>query len=233
MKPRPSAMLSSEQLESLRRIDSPTIANAIEAFKLRDPTVGYASMELRCMFPDLPPVVGYAVTCTADSVTPGVNLPSEDEALDKAIRDAPKPAIVVIQDIGPNRLRSCHAGDVMASLCQSLGAVALVTDGGVRDLKGVRERVPSFQIFAAGEVVAHGIPRIVAVGVTVSIFGMTVLPGDLLHGDANGLTSVPLSIADKVPEEAERVWQREREIVAYLQGPHFTLEGMFERFGFW
>lgn len=59
--------LSPDQLEAMRRIDSPTVANAIEAFEVRDPTEGYASLELRCLFPDLPPVVGYVVTCTADS----------------------------------------------------------------------------------------------------------------------------------------------------------------------
>ena len=64
-------MLSPKQIEALGRIDSPTVSNAIEAFGVRDPTDGYASLELRCLFPDLGPMVGYAVTCTADSTTPG------------------------------------------------------------------------------------------------------------------------------------------------------------------
>src|SRR5207245_311192 len=144
--------LRPDEIEALRKIDSPTVANAIERFNLRDPTEGYASFDLRCFFPDLPPVVGYAVTCTADSTTPDKGRISADEAIDKAVRDAPKPCIVVIKDAGPNRLRSCHAGDVAASIFQRLGAVAMVTDGGVRDLDGIRRRCPGFQTFACGSV---------------------------------------------------------------------------------
>ena len=66
-----SSPVSAEVLDRLAGFDSPTISNAIEAFEVRDRTEGYASMELRCQFPDLPPMVGYAVTCTADSTTPG------------------------------------------------------------------------------------------------------------------------------------------------------------------
>ena len=223
--------LDSEQIEALRRIDSPTIANAIEAFEARDATEGYASLELRCMFPDLPPVVGYAVTCTADSTSPGKNRPSHDEAFYRAIENAPKPCIVVMKDAGPNRLRSCHAGDVMASLFHRFGAVAVITDGGVRDLAGVRQRAPGLQMFAPGVVVAHGVPTIVEVGMAVSVCGLTVRPGDLLHGDANGLVSIPLAIADKVAAQAEKVWQEEREEVEFIKRPEFTIESLAARWG--
>ena len=108
-------MISAEQLEALRQIDSPTVANAIEAFEVRDATEGYTSLELRCMFPELPPVVGYAVTCTVDSTTPGktaVPRASQLATLYTAVHVAPKPAIVVMMDIGPQPLRlvyrMCH-----------------------------------------------------------------------------------------------------------------------------
>jgi 4-hydroxy-4-methyl-2-oxoglutarate aldolase len=223
--------LSSAQIDALRRIDSATIANAIEAFDVRDPTDGYASLELRCQFPDLPPVVGYAVTCTADSTSPGKGRPSQSAAFYRAVEAAPKPCIVVMKDAGPNRLRSCHAGDMMATLFRRLGAVALVTDGGVRDLAGVRQRAPGFQMFAPGVVVAHGVPTIVEVGVTVSLCGLTIRPGDLLHGDANGLVSIPLSIADQVAAQAEKVWQSEGETVEFFQSDGFTLEELFTQRG--
>src|SRR6184192_1036542 len=63
--------LSHEQLSALRRIDSPTISNAIETFKLRPRVAGYVGYDIRCIFPELPPTVGYAVTCTVDSTTEG------------------------------------------------------------------------------------------------------------------------------------------------------------------
>jgi regulator of RNase E activity RraA len=224
--------LSPEILDSLRRIDSPTIANAIEAFDVRDATEGYASLELRCMFPDLPPVVGYAVTCTVDSTTPArPRQRSQLAALYQTVYEAPKPAIVVMMDIGPQPLRGCHTGDVMSTTFQRLGAIAVVADSGVRDLDGVRQRAPGFQLFAAGTVVAHGITRIVEIGVTVTVCGLTVRPGDLLHGDTNGLVSIPHEIAGQVVEQAQQVWKREAELVEYVKGADFTIDGLLKRLG--
>ncbi len=225
-------LLSTEILDALKRIDSPTVANAIEAFKVRDATKGYASLELRCMFPDLPPVVGYAVTCTVDSTTPArPRQRNQLGALYDAVYNAAKPAIVVMMDIGPQPLRGCHTGDVMSTIFQRLGAIAVVTDSGVRDLDGVRQRAPGFQLFAAGTVVAHGIPTIVEIGVTVTVCGLTVRPGDLLHGDANGLVSVPHEIAGQVVEQAQQVWKREAELIEYVKSADFTLDGLLERIG--
>ena len=55
-------LLSAEQLEALRRFNSPTISNAIEIFNVRKRNVGFLPHTIRCMFPDMPPIVGYAVT---------------------------------------------------------------------------------------------------------------------------------------------------------------------------
>jgi regulator of RNase E activity RraA len=216
--------VSKDLIETLSAIDSPTVSNAIEFFQVRDPTTGYASMELRCQYPQLKPMVGYAVTCTVDSTTPlpkGKNVQTD---FFDVLAAAPKPAVVVLQDVGPQRLRSCHAGDVLSTIFQNLGAVGLVTDGGVRDFEGIAERAPGFQVFAAGAVVSHGVPRFIEAGVTVNICGMTVQPGDLLHGDANGLLVVPAEIADKVAERAEKVWERETRIVEFVKSGKFTIK---------
>ena len=217
------AMLAPEQLEALRKIDSPTIANAIEAFDVRDRTDGYASLELRCLFPDLPPIIGYAMTCTVDSTSPGKRPPTALHDLFAAVQAGPKPSVIVMQNIGPDRLRSCHAGDVLSTIFQTLGAVALITDGGVRDLAGVRQRAPNFQLFAPGVVVAHGTSAVIEIGMTVTICGLTIKPGDLLHGDANGVVSIPHAVADRIAAQAEKVWANERDLVDYIKSPGLTL----------
>lgn len=220
--------MPTELIEALSKIDSPSVSNAIEFFEVRDPTTGFSSMELKCQFPDLDPMVGYAVTCTVDSTSPlpkGANARYE---FFEVIQAAPKPAIVVLQDIGPQRLRSCHAGDMLSTVFQNLGAVGLVTDGGVRDIDGIAERAPGFQVFAPGTVVSHGVPRFVEIGVTVNICGMTVRPGDLLHGDGNGILVIPAEIAGDVAAQAHRVWERESRIVGYVKSDEFTLEGLKE-----
>ncbi len=63
-------------------------------------------------------MMGYAVTCTADSTTEGRRDERGLMPLWEAVEAAPKPAVIVIKDIGPERRRSCHMGEVMATTAQ-------------------------------------------------------------------------------------------------------------------
>ena len=215
--------LTVEQLEQLRQIDSPTVSNAIETFGVRSRVEGFAGWELRCAFPELGSTTGYAVTCTADSTT----TPPRNERgllrLWEAIEAAPKPAVIVIKDIGPERSRSCHMGEVMATTAKALGAVGCISDGGLRDVVEVRA-LGGFQYFCPGFVVSHGDPVICEVNVPVAVDGLLVNPGDLLHGDVNGVLVIPDAIADRIAEEVERVRQAEREVLEFVRRPGLTVE---------
>jgi regulator of RNase E activity RraA len=221
--------LPAEIIEALRKVDSPTVSNAIEAFKVRDATAGYASMELRCHFPEQEPMVGYAVTCSADSTSPAPARPNRICELLDAIHAAPKPAVVVIQHVGPDRLRSCFVGDMLCSSFQKLGVVGVVTDGGVRDLSGVQRRAPGFQVFSPGVVVSHGVPAFLEIGITVSICGLTIQPGDLLHGNESGLLTVPLEIAASVVEQARIVLDNEQSFSDLLGSDLFSIDALKRR----
>ena len=212
--------LSHEQLSSLRRIDSPTISNAIETFKLRPRVAGYVGYDIRCIFPELPPTVGYAVTCTVDSTTEG-RQGIGFQRLYELLANAPKPAIVVMQDVGTDRLHSCHAGEIMSTRMKRLGAVGILTDGGLRDVREVRV-LGGFQYFCAGLVVSHGNPICVDVGGKVMISGMRICTGDLLHGDVNGVVHIPDECADQVAEAAYRIWAEEGETLRRIASPEFT-----------
>jgi regulator of RNase E activity RraA len=186
-------------------------------------------MELRCLFPELSPMVGYAVTCTADSTTPTAKPATKIGELFDAIVAMPGPAVIVVQNCGPERSRSCFTGDVVAVVYQKLDAVGVVTDGGIRDLAGIRKRAPGFQIFAPGAVVSHGNGTIVEVGIPVSIAGLVIAPGDLLHGDESGLLKVPIPYVESILHEAELVRKTEKEWFDFALGDAFTIEGMKRR----
>lgn len=212
--------LTPEQITALRRIDSPTIANAIETFDIRPRVSGYTGYDIRCIFPDLPPTVGYAVTCTVDSTTEG-RVGIGFQKLYELLEAAPKPAIVVMQDVGQDRLHSCHAGEVMSTTMKRLGAVGILTDGGLRDVREVAA-LGGFQYFCAGLVVAHGNPICVSVNDEVTISGMRVRPGDLLHGDGNGIVHIPDECAAQVAEASQRVWAKEEQTLRQIAAPDYT-----------
>jgi regulator of RNase E activity RraA len=203
--------LTDEQIDALRRVDSPTIANAIETFEIRPRVAGYVGMDIRCQFPDLPPTVGYAVTCTVDSTTEGRRGIGFNALYDLLAR-SPKPAIVVMKDVGNDIRHSCHAGEVMSTRMKSLGAIGILTDGGLRDVREVRQ-LGGFQYFCAGLVVSHGNPICVSVGDEVDVSGMTVRMGDLLHGDANGVVHIPDSCAADVVSASHEIWRTEGEVM--------------------
>jgi 4-hydroxy-4-methyl-2-oxoglutarate aldolase len=132
--------------------------------------------------------------------------------------------VLVIKDIGPERSRSCHMGEVMATTAKALGAVGCVSDGGLRDAMEVRAL--GFQYFCPGFVVSHGNAVICDINVEVTLAGLAVRPGDLLHGDVNGILVVPESVADRVADEAARVREAERRVLDFVRQPGLTVENL-------
>jgi regulator of RNase E activity RraA len=217
--------LTAEQLEELRSVDSPTVANAIEVFKVRDDTQGFLGLDVKCLTPEFGVMVGYAVTVTADSTTPGRARSRQGHVrVFEAIAAAPKPAVLVVKDIGLKRTHACFHGDVLATLSKRLGAVGIVTDGGVRDLDGIRPL--GYHVFAAGLVVAHGTFNFLDVGIPVELSGVHIRSGDLIHGDASGVTTIPLEIADQVYAECLKLRERESSLKDYAHSRDFSLEGL-------
>jgi len=217
-----TAILTADQLAELRQIDSATIANAIEPFDVRDKTEGYLGSSVRCLFSDFAePMVGYAVTVKGDSTTYARRRdPSLQMELWEILEKAPTPSVVVIQDGGNNPAKSCHCGDVMATIIKSLGGVGVVTDGGVRDLAEVRDI--GIQYFARGVTVSHGTAVLYEAGEPVIIDGTPIKTGDLIHGDANGVVVIPDAIAGQVVEGSRKVLAEEAGRKEFARQPGFT-----------
>ena len=222
---------STEVIEALRQIDSATVANAIEHFDVRDPVDGYASWTVLCQVPKLAPTVGSAITCTADTTTAGDTCPMRLHELLDMIKDAPKPAVLVAQYVGSDRQRSCLIGDMFAATLQKLGVVGMITELGGRDFRGIEERAPGFQLFCPGSVVSHGYGVFHDFNLTVSVCGLTVQPGDLLHGDANGVVHVPTEIAGDVVAQSKRVLEEEAAFFDFLHSDAYSYEGLKQRMG--
>ena len=223
-------VLSADQTAFLGEVDSPTIANAIEPFQVRDRCDGFIGGNVRSLFPDLPPMVGHALTITVTN-RPGPILGREAwwrmwEALDAM----PSPAVLVMQDLSGAPERVAYCGEVMATYATRLGAVGLVTDGGVRDLHEVKAL--GFSYFAPYPVVAHANFGIVDVGVPVTIDGQPLNTGDILHGDANGVVVIPAEVLDRLPEEVGKIRDRERETMEFVRGDSFSFAELKRRSGY-
>src|SRR6476660_508148 len=197
----PIPQLSDADLALLRQYDTPTICNVIELFNVQPRTAGYMDGRIRACFPEMPPVVGYAATATIRCAFPrseGAVYSSLDDQVSR-FSELPGPPIVVFQDLDDPAVAATF-GEIMCSTYQAFGAAGLITSGAARDLDQVR-RI-GFPAFSNGAICSHGYSHIVDIHRAVRVGGVTVQPGDLIHADVNGVTTIPLEIAADVAEAA-------------------------------
>jgi len=211
-------------IEYLKSIDSPTLSNAIELIKLRPRERGFTPVDIRCIFPEFGVMCGYAVTAQVETATQMEPLRLETFVeLYGLVEKAPKPAVIVLQEIGGFGEYAAHCGEVMSTFFTRLGAIGLLTDCGVRDLPEVRKL--GFHYFARGSVASHAHFRIARCGVPVQIRGMVVNPGDVIHGDENGVLTVPKMEIKDLQEAVETVRRKEKTIMDFVRSTGFTLHG--------
>jgi 4-hydroxy-4-methyl-2-oxoglutarate aldolase len=216
--------LTTEQLEALRRLDASLLANAIESFQHRLRNEGFADGSVRCLFPNLPHVAGYAVTVTIRGSAPPF---AGDAYLDRTdwwdyIVSIPAPRIVVVQDVATKAGLGSLLGAVHFNILRALGCVGAVTNGAIRDLLAAEKL--GFQLFTGGISVSHAYVHIVEFGTPVVIGGLKIQSGDLLHGDRHGIQSIPDDIATQIPPVAAKIAAQEQALIKLCQSPDFSIE---------
>ena len=215
--------LTTQDVAALRKITSPSVANAIETFNVRPREQGNISSEIRGLFPEIGPIVGYAATC----VIRAEQGPIQGHRASlfgwwDFVQSLPAPRIVVVHDLDDPRGQGAQWGEVQANIHKALGCVGVVTDGSVRDLDEVRAL--GFQFCAAHISVSHANVHMVDFGIPIKVGGVWVKPGDLLHADQHGVVVLPEELAPKIPEAIAKVEAREKEIISACQAPDFTAE---------
>jgi regulator of RNase E activity RraA len=181
---------------------------------------------LVCGFAEMAPVIGYARTATIRAAQP---LPFTVAEMRKLRDDyyrfvdaGPKPAVIVIEDLdGVNAGYGAFWGEVQSAIHRGMGAVGLVTNGSIRDLP---QWAPGFQVLAGSVGPAHGFSHIEAFDLPVTVAGMPVRTGDLVHADRHGAVVVPLAAVRDLPAAARKVAAREAKILAVARAPGCTAE---------
>ncbi len=216
-------VLKASDLDAIRQYDTCEIANAIEEMDVRLRNEGYTRPGLHCFSPDLPPVLGYAVTAQIRCSNPPPTAHAYPDRTDwwSLIGSLPEPRLAVIEDMDPQPGMGAFVGEVHAAILQALGCVGAATNGAVRDLPAVRKL--GFGMFAGALSVSHAYAHMVNFNEPVRICGLHVRPGDLLYGDCHGLLSIPIEIAAKVPAVAARQARKEREVIDLCRSNEFSI----------
>jgi 4-hydroxy-4-methyl-2-oxoglutarate aldolase len=209
--------ITSDTLKQLAQFDTPTICNVIELFDVRPRTEGFMNESIRANFPEMPPAVGFASTAAfRSSAHPGKgDAYGSLEAQVQNFAELPGPAVVVFQDLDAPPVGATF-GEVMCSTYKAFGSAGLITSGGGRDLLQVQAL--DYPVFTGSTICSHACCHILHVGMPVHVGGLVVNNGDLLHGDANGVTNIPLDIAPHVAGVAQEFVDAEKIVLDYVNG---------------
>lgn len=217
--------LSAADFAALRALDTPTICNALEIILPARRGIGFTTKPLVCARPQLPPIVGYARTATIRATHPAEGDPKalRQRRLDyyRHVSEGPGPRIVVLEDLDAEPGYGAFWGEVNSNIHKGLGCEGVITNGSIRDIPACAE---GFQLLAGRIGPSHAYVHIEEIALTVTVHGMTVQPGDLLHGDQHGAAVVPREAARRIPDVAAQIARRESHIIAASQQPDFSYE---------
>ena len=216
-------------LEELRALGTCVVASAIETFDVRLRNKGFSDSRLHCIFPELPAAVGYAATARLRAADPPMEGHTYYDHGDwwNSLLKVPAPRIVVIEDADSRPGLGAFIGEVHANILLALGCVAVVTNGAVRDLPEVRKS--GLQMFAGNVSLSHAYAHVFDFSGTVEIAGLTVHPGDLIHGDLHGVQTIPREIAARVPEKAREIMKSRKELIGLCRSKDFSIAEFIQK----
>ena len=206
-------MVSESQFAFLRSIDTPTVCNLMEIVAPERRGSFYTVKHLFCPFPNLPPMVGFAKTVTMrarDKVGGPSYMAKRMDYLDY-VAAAPQPGIAVIEDLDDPAGYGAFWGEVQSNIHKALGCLGTITNGSIRDIPQIAE---GFQMLAGSLSPSHAYVHVEDFGIPVTIHGMAVKSGDLIHADQHGAIVVPVNTIDGMKDAADKLAATEAKIIA-------------------
>jgi 4-hydroxy-4-methyl-2-oxoglutarate aldolase len=223
-----SEIVSSQIMEQLRALSTCDVANAIERLKVRLRNEGFTNDVLRHFGGGTESVIGRAVTVRIRCSAPPTDGHDYLESTQwwNYVLSVPGPRLVIIEDVDPFPGTGALVGEIHANILRALGCVGVVTNGAIRDLPALQAM--AFHAYARRLAVSHAYSHIVEMGAPVEIAGLKISSGDLLHGDAHGLISIPAGSAVEIIAMARKLAEREKTILELCRREQFSVEPLRE-----
>lgn len=206
----------------LSRVDTPTVCNAIEVAQGARGFQGFTRGTMLCSAPDGPAIVGFAVTAKIAGVAP----PAEDKATLRARRmayyramaEGARPSVAVVEDVDFPGCVAAYWGEVNTAIHKGFGLSGALTNGVMRDLGDME---PGFPVVAGSIGPSHGFVHVREIGIPVTIFGLTIAPGDLVHADRHGAVVIPPEVIPQLAGAIEKLLATEKLILTPARAPGF------------
>ncbi len=212
-------------LTLLRKVDTPTVCNAIEVVQGKRGFDRITRGTMLCSAPEEPPIVGYARTAKIAALNP----PTEPADVIKARRmayykymaEGPAPSVAVIEDLDYPDCIGAYWGEINTTVHKGFGMSGALTNGVMRDLGDLPQ---GFPVVAGSIGPSHGFVNVRELDTPVSVFGLTVNPGDLIHADRHGALVIPAEATDHIEAAIQKLLSTEHIILDAARSPDFDFE---------
>lgn len=224
--------LAPELVAALTAVDTPTICNAIELVCGRRRADGFTRIPVVCAHPAMKPMLGFAKTATIRADAPSTRPAAEQKAVRvgyyRYVAAGPGPRLVVIADLSAEKGIGAFWGEVNTAIHRGLGLEGVLTDGSIRDLDVV---APGFQLLAGCVSPSHAHVRVESFDTPVTVFGLTIAPGDLVHADRHGAVIIETGVEAELPRAIDLSMRQEKPILDAARAPGFDVEKLIAAWG--
>ncbi|MBY6084576.1 RraA family protein [Ruegeria arenilitoris] len=212
-------------LALLRKVDTPTVCNAIEMAQGKRGFDQFTRGTMFCSAPSEGAIVGFARTAKIAAVQPPSEAPEviRQRRMDyyRYMAEAPTPSAAVVEDVDFPSCIGAYWGEINTSVHKGFGMAGALTNGVMRDLGDMPQ---GFPVIAGSIGPSHGFVHVREIDTPVSIFGLTVNPSDLIHADRHGAVVVPADLIDQLEHAILKLFETERIILSAASEPGFCYE---------
>ena len=212
-------------LDLLQKVDTPTVCNAIEVAQGKRGFSDFTRGTMLCSDPDAGAMVGYARTAKISALAPPEEPPEviRKRRMDyyRHMADAPSPSVTVIEDVDFPNCVGAYWGEINTTVHKGFGIKGALTNGVMRDLGDLPD---SFPVVAGSIGPSHGFVHVKEVATPVTIFGLTVTDGDLVHADRHGALVVPSDQVKNLEAAILKLLATERLVLEPARNDGFDFE---------
>lgn len=212
-------------LTLLKQVDTPTVCNAIEVAQGRRGFAAYTRGTMLASDPQAPAMVGFARTAKIAALEPPTEPPDVIRArrMDyyRHMAAGPRPAIAVVEDIDFPNCVGAYWGEINTSVHKGFGLSGALTNGVMRDLGDLPQ---GFPVVAGSIGPSHAFVHVREIATPVSVFGLTVQDGDLVHADRHGALVIPPEVLETLVNAVERLLETEKLVLEPARRPGFDFD---------
>lgn len=220
-------ILQKDLLALMLQVDTPTICNAIEVAQGKRGFDNYTKRTMLASDPNAAPMVGFARTAKIAGRTPPTEPPDVIRArrMDyfRHMGSGTGPTVAVVEDIDGDDAVSAWWGGVHTAVHKGLRLSGAVTNGVMRDLGDLE---PGFPVLAGATGPSHAFVHVRELACSVTVFGMQVNDGDLIHADRHGALVVPADVIPELKVAIEKLLETEALIIEPARKPGFDFAAL-------